>query len=465
VVWHPELPYLQGGEYYLLSHTGGRDRYMPRFGKQSRLPEFLVVSGGKGRFLPLLSGSTSTLSWHTTWLRRPFGVFDPNIPPLTVPIYRAVLEELRSRNLVFEVDASGSPVWGVALEALEVTTDVRQLRCDRCSLMLSVGPEAAQWMTGGPCPHGVCKTGTLREQPPIEDYYGRLYKAGDVARIFAEEHTGLLTREVREAVEIGFEKREKPGDPNLLSCTPTLEMGVDIGDLSLVVMCSVPPKSTNYLQRAGRASRKHGNAFIVAIANARPHDLFFFQQPDAMLQGRVESPGCYLNASAVLERQFMAFTMDRWVETGLPTGAIPDKLSPVLDSVERGGPPAAFPWNLLTYFELSRTSLEDGFLAMFGSEVSEWTRERLLAFSRGEEGLRFGLLDGLRLRAKELKNSAASRFGKSRWLGPRSSRMGGQTEERGSGRDRHSSVPDAVAESARQRTVAGHWRGLPSRCG
>jgi DEAD/DEAH box helicase domain-containing protein len=75
-VWHPELlPYLQGGEYYLLSHTGGRDRYMPRFGKQSRLPEFLVVSGGKGRFLPLLSGSTSTLSWHTTWLRRAFGVF------------------------------------------------------------------------------------------------------------------------------------------------------------------------------------------------------------------------------------------------------------------------------------------------------------------------------------------------------------------------------------------------------
>ena len=184
------------------------------------------------------------------------------------------------------------PVWGVALEALEVTTDVKQLRCDRCSLMLSTGPEAAESMDGGPCPHVACKTGTLRKQPAIEDYYGRLYQAGDVARIFAEEHTGLLTREVREAVEIGFEKREKPGDPNLLSCTPTLEMGVDIGDLSSVAMCSVPPKSSNYLQRAGRAGRKHGNAFIVAIANARPHDLFFFQQPDEMLQGRVESPGC-----------------------------------------------------------------------------------------------------------------------------------------------------------------------------
>ena len=88
---------------------------MPRFGRQSRLPEFLVVSGGKGRFLPLLSGSTSTLSWHTTWLRRAFGVFDANIPPLTVPIYRAVLDELRNRKLVFEVDAGGAPVWECCL--------------------------------------------------------------------------------------------------------------------------------------------------------------------------------------------------------------------------------------------------------------------------------------------------------------------------------------------------------------
>jgi DEAD/DEAH box helicase domain-containing protein len=405
-VWHEELlPYLQSfGKSFVLSHTGGRERYMPRFGEQSRLPEFLVVSNGKSRFLPLISGSTSTPSWHTTWLRRAFGAFDPNIPPLTAAIYRTVLEELRSRKLVFEVNADGAPVWGVALEALEVTTDVRQLRCDRCSLLLSVGPEAAKWMAEGPCPHGVCKTGTMREQPRAEDYYGRLYQAGDVARIFAEEHTGLLTREVREAVEIGFEKRQKPGDPNLLSCTPTLEMGVDIGDLSSVAMCSVPPKSSNYLQRAGRAGRKHGNAFIVTIANARPHDLFFFQQPDEMLQGRVESPGCYLNASAVLERQFTAFTMDRWVETGLPMGAIPEKLAPVLDSVEKGGPPEAFPWNLLTYFELNRTALEDAFLGMFGAEVSDWTRERLLTFSRGEEGLRHKLLDGLRVRAKELKN-------------------------------------------------------------
>jgi DEAD/DEAH box helicase domain-containing protein len=72
--------------------------------------------------------------------------------------------------------------------------------------------------------------------------------------------------------------------------------------------------------------------------------------------------------------------------------------------VEREGPPEAFPWNLLTWFELNRTALEESFFGLFAGEVSDWTRDRLIAFSRGEEGLRYRLLEGLRVRARELKN-------------------------------------------------------------
>lgn len=42
----------------------------------------------------------------------------------------------------------------------------------------------------------------------------------------------------------------------MLSCSTTMEMGVDIGGISEVVMNNVPPKSANYLQRAGRAGRR-----------------------------------------------------------------------------------------------------------------------------------------------------------------------------------------------------------------
>ena len=403
-VWHGELgPYVDGlGNSFMLTHKNGREMYMPRLSPWSRLPEFLVLTAGSSRFLPLVSTSTSSPSWHTKWLERMFGGYDRHIGTYTREVYRAVIEELCQAKVLFETYASGVAVWGVALEALDVTTDVTQLRCDRCSLALSVGQDAAEAMADGACPQVACQTGTLRKQAKTEDYYGRLYQAGDVVRIFAEEHTGLLTREAREAVEIGFEKREKPGDPNLLSCTPTLEMGVDIGDLGAVALCSVPPKPSNYLQRAGRAGRKEGNSFVATVVNSRPHDLFFFEEPEEMLQGRVEPPGCYLNASAVLERQFVAFAMDRWVETGLPTGAIPDKLAAVLDTVEKGGPAEAFPFNLLTYFELNRTALEERFLRLFAAEVSEFTRGRLLEFSKS--GLRARLMESLEQRARELKN-------------------------------------------------------------
>ena len=58
-----------------------------------------------------------------------------------------------------------------------------------------------------------------------------------------------------------------------------------------------------------------------------------------MIQGLVEPPGCFLDASAVLERQFTAYVFDRWVESKIPEGALPPKIRVVLDAVERNGPP------------------------------------------------------------------------------------------------------------------------------
>jgi len=249
----------------------------------------------------------------------------------------------------------------------------------------------------------------------VEDYYRTLYRSGDVDRVFAAEHTGLLERKVRERVEQGFLFHTKPGDPNLLSCTPTLEMGINIGDLSSLALCSVPPKPSNYLQRSGRAGRVDGNAFIMAVANGRPHDLYFFFDPDEMIQGVVETPGCFLNASAVLERQFAAYAFDRWVESGAGDGALPSKMQPVLDSMEKTAAapdqplPDAFPWNVLKFFELNRTALERGFLAMFEGEVADYTRERVLEFARDERdedprGFRTALLRALEEAAQERKS-------------------------------------------------------------
>jgi DEAD/DEAH box helicase domain-containing protein len=51
---------------------------------------------------------------------------------------------------------------------------------------------------------------------------------------------------------------------------------------------------------------------VLTIAQAKPHDLYFYAQPTEMLAGDVLPPGVFLNASAVLERQLAAFSLDQW---------------------------------------------------------------------------------------------------------------------------------------------------------
>ena len=110
-------------------------------------------------------------------------------------------------------------------------------------------------------------------------------------------------------------------------------MGIDIGNLSSLVLCSVPPAQANYLQRIGRAGRRDGNALNLTVANARPHDLFFFAEPEEMLAGHIDSPGIFLDASAVLERQFTAYCFDQWIATD-SRSSLPKKLGQVLNNLE-----------------------------------------------------------------------------------------------------------------------------------
>ena len=138
--------------------------------------------------------------------------------------------------------------------------------------------------------------GHFERSPDADDYYRRLYESGDVKRIFSAEHTGLLDRETRERVEEGFRKNDRPGDPNLLSCTPTLEMGINIGDLSSIALCSVPPKPSNYLQRVGRAGRVNGNSFVLTVANARA------ARPVFLLRAGGNDSGPRGNTRLLLER-------------------------------------------------------------------------------------------------------------------------------------------------------------------
>ena len=161
------------------------------------------------------------------------------------------------------------------------TTD-QWYRCRSCLRLYAHGPQL-------PCPHIRCD-GRL-EPVDIEQYQkaNYFYRSFDreVVPLRVEEHTAQLKPEKGRDYQDMF----KGGDINVLSCSTTFEMGIDLGDLQAVVMSNVPPTVANYRQRSGRAGRRAGGAaFILTWTSDRPHDQSYFRNPGKMISGRVRIP-------------------------------------------------------------------------------------------------------------------------------------------------------------------------------
>lgn len=64
----------------------------------------------------------------------------------------------------------------------------------------------------------------------------------------------------------------RTGATDLLVTSPGLEMGIDVGDLDLVIQDGPPPGPSSYLQRLGRAGRRTGHRAITFLVGS-PDDL------------------------------------------------------------------------------------------------------------------------------------------------------------------------------------------------
>ena len=160
-------------------------------------------------------------------------------------------------------------------------------------------------------------------------------------------------------------------------------MGIDIGDLSTVLLCSTPPSQTTYLQRIGRAGRTDGNALALNIVLAAPHDLYFYEDPLEMMAGEVATPGVYLGAMAVLERQLTAFCLDCWVHEN-DTIDIPSKMTEVIARVERKRT-ELFPWRFYSFVQQHHQRLLASFCGLFDQELADEAREYLATYLGGGE--------------------------------------------------------------------------------
>ena len=361
-------PYISDfGKDYLISQK--HIPWMQNIGPRTRAPRMLTTKPGVKRFDQLLQ--TSKKTWYEKWAWKHFYRLKMVGENSCRNMYAIVLDELAKAGIIRAEERNSYRIWALRPEALKVALEVHQMQCGSCGHKISVAShELAAW-TGNHCLRHKC-SGQYAPLPSSRDYYGRMYSTGDVQRLFSEEHTGLLDRQERERIEHAFKRKpenRQPWDANLLSCTPTMEMGIDIGDLSTTIQCSVPPAQANYLQRIGRAGRRDGNGLNLTIANIRAHDQYFFADPLRMLSGDMDVPGVFLDAAAVLERQFLAYCFDRWVAAGVPAGALPQNLGTILDNL-KGARPAAFPAVLLEFIETNRESLFTGFIRLFSGRLS-----------------------------------------------------------------------------------------------
>lgn len=135
----------------------------------------------------------------------------------------------------------------------------------------------------------------------------------------AAEHSAQQSKNILQSYVNSF-KQPNPGI-NVLHCSTTMEMGVDIGDIDIVIMDTIPPSAANYLQRVGRAGRMGQTKSIAfSFCNNTPVGQQAFANPMWALM-TTNHMSNVIPSQIIIQRHINSFLFRQFIceENGIPT--------------------------------------------------------------------------------------------------------------------------------------------------
>ncbi|MER7796552.1 ATP-dependent helicase [Microbacterium sp. NPDC096154] len=157
--------------------------------------------------------------------------------------------------------------------------------------------------------------------PDAEIPAAMMAQAGQTAGadpVLAKAHHGSVSKEQRAIVE----EELKSGALRCVVATSSLELGIDMGAVDLVIQVEAPPSAASGLQRVGRAGHQVGEVSKAALFPKHRSDVLHTAiVTERMLAGQIESIAVPQNPLDILAQQTVAATalgaieVEAWFET------------------------------------------------------------------------------------------------------------------------------------------------------